>query len=89
MVSSAFSDDDRCNWDDQLDYATFVYKTAVHAATGYNPFYLMYYREQNVPLDLVFDNVLMLSTITSTLGEYSHRLEQLMRQANKTVVENK
>jgi hypothetical protein len=62
------------DWDKHLEFVTFAYNTALHAATGFSPFFLMYGREPNVPLDLVFDSVL--ATIESTPGEYSANLEQ-------------
>ena len=33
----------------------FAYRNAVHANTGYTPFYLMYLRNSNMPVDIVFE----------------------------------
>ena len=41
------------NWDSFIPSALFAYRTGVHAATGYSPFFLNYGRDCRLPLDTV------------------------------------
>lgn len=41
--------DDQTNWDKWISYATFVFNTTPHTATGFTPHELMFGRKPNIP----------------------------------------
>lgn len=41
--------EDQSNWDKWLPYATFVFNTTPHTATGFTPHELMFDRTPNIP----------------------------------------
>jgi len=44
--------EDQKDWDDWVTYATFVYNTTTHRATGYTPFELLFGYKARVPTSL-------------------------------------
>jgi len=44
--------EDQKDWDDWVPYATFVYNTTTHRATGYTPFELLFGHRARVPTSL-------------------------------------
>jgi hypothetical protein len=45
------------DWDLYLPYVLFAYRTAKHASTGIEPFYLVYGRNATFPTDVAFEEV--------------------------------
>ena len=52
MLSKKVQENQR-DWDQQLPKVMFAYRTAIHEATGYTPFYIMYGRSQLLPIDII------------------------------------
>ena len=44
------------DWPEHLPFVVNAYNTTMHSGTGYTPFFLMFGREQQVPLDVVMNN---------------------------------
>ena len=38
-------------------YVAFAYNTSYHSSTAFSPFYLLYLREDRIPIDLVMETV--------------------------------
>ena len=51
---SAFVCEEGTNWDEQLPYVLLAYRSSVHASTGATPYSMLYGREANLPVDLMF-----------------------------------
>jgi len=51
---SAFVSDRINDWDEHLGFALSAYRSSVHASTGCTPFAMVYGREQNLPVDLMY-----------------------------------
>jgi len=44
-----YVNEDQTNWDEWVPFATYVYSTTVHSATGFTPFYLLFRRPSVLP----------------------------------------
>ena len=51
---SAFVSERGTDWDTYLPYVMMAYRTSVHASTGCTPQLMVYGREANLPIDLVY-----------------------------------
>ena len=51
---SAFVTDRATDWEKHLPYVLMAYRTSIHASTGCTPQIMVYGREANLPIDLVF-----------------------------------
>lgn len=49
--------DNQHDWDSQLPKALFAHRTAVHEATHFSPFHLMFARSPNLPVDLMLGRI--------------------------------
>ena len=47
--------DNQKDWDYYLPLVTFSYNISVHKTTRYSPFYLLYFREPKLPIDVAMD----------------------------------
>jgi hypothetical protein len=68
----AHVNEDKDNWDDQLQQLAFAYNTSIHATTGYTPYELVYGRKPKLPLDIFHKNIEI--AIELTPEEYSKNL---------------
>jgi len=44
-----YVNEDQTNWDEWVPFATYVYNTTVHSATGFTPFELQFGRQSTLP----------------------------------------
>ena len=51
---STYANSKHNDWDVYIPSCLFAYRNAVHASTNETPFFLMYLREPNMPIDLTF-----------------------------------
>ena len=51
---SKFCESNKENWDDHLPYLMCAYRASVQESTGFTPNRLMFGREINLPIDLMF-----------------------------------
>ena len=64
----------KAKWPQMLNGLAFAYNCTVHETTGYPPFYLMYGRTPRLPVDLMFESVLLdgetvdIDTYVASLG---------------------
>ena len=52
-------------WENYIRKVCMAYNTMVQCSTGYTPFYLMFWRQACIPVDIMYD-----TTSPQTLGEY-------------------
>ena len=53
MIAKWVSSNQR-DWDDKLPAVAFAYRTTVHEATGFTPYFLMHGREARLPANLMY-----------------------------------
>ena len=53
MMISMYITDEQTNWDEPLPFICFAYNTARQESTGFSPFFLLYGREPNLPVDIL------------------------------------
>ena len=69
-------------WESHLKKVCFAYNTSVHASTGHTPFFLMFGRQAQLPVDLVYKTNKTQKVISS---EYAANLKQSLEQAYNKV----
>ena len=53
MMISMYIAGEQTNWDEPLPFICFAYNTARQESTGFSPFFLLYGREPNLPVDIL------------------------------------
>ena len=77
MLSTTVKDH-KMDWDQCIRRVCLAYNSSVHASTGYSPFYLMYGRQVNLPVDLMYGST---PHEACTLGDYAHTLRNNLTEA--------
>lgn len=72
------------NWDQHIPYVLFSYRTAVHATTGYTPYFLMF---NNEPF-LLRDMSLLPSEKIRNSEETIQLIHQHLQQAQHNIIQN-
>ena len=85
MLKIASIDDER-DWDLKLPCLMMAHRTSVHETTKATPFSLMFGREVQLPIDVMFGKLPGMST-ASTL-EYAKILEQHLAEAYDHIRQN-
>ena len=70
------------DWPDHLPFVLNAYNTTVHYATGFSPHFLMFGREQRIPVDVSLGNP---RRDQKTVSEYAKLLLDRMKQAHDLV----
>jgi transposase InsO family protein len=81
--------EDQSNWDCWLPYATFVFNTTPHTATGYTPHELRFGRKPNIPGILQKENPSVQYTYDNYLKELQARLQSSYELARNNLLERK
>lgn len=76
---------DERDWDEKLPYIMMAYRTSVHATTGYSPFRLMFGREVNLPIELMYGHP---EKDQTTHSEYASKLSSVFQSTYQFVREN-
>ena len=71
MLSTVVKDHEM-DWDQCIRRVCLAYNSSVHASTGYSPFCLMYGRQVNLPVDLMYGST---PHEACTLGDYAYTLQ--------------
>ena len=66
-------------WAHYISLAEIAYNNSIHSATGVSPFYLVYQRHINLPLDLALGNIHSRNAATESLLNEHRTLLQLAR----------
>ena len=74
------------DWDEFLPYACFAYRDAVHSATGYSPFQLLFGRDVRGPLSLLIGSGE--TTGSCLVVDFMERMKNRLHLAWKTAKEN-
>ena len=77
MLSTTVKDH-KMDWDQCIRRVCLAYNSSVHASTGYSPFYLMYGRQVNLPVDLMYGST---PHEACTWGDYAHTLRNNLTEA--------
>lgn len=80
MLSKAFRRDQR-NWDEILPLLMLAYRSSEHESTGFTPCMMMFGREAELPVDLVYGLPPIQDPFTHT--EYVVRLSERLDKINK------
>ena len=70
------------DWDDHLPYVLMAYRTSVHASTGCTPHLMVYGREANHPVDVVYPALNVIEDF-SCPSEYVEYLRRAVRTAHE------
>ena len=79
---SCYTEQSPSLWHRHLDGVLFAYRTSVHAATGYSPYYLTYGREARTPLDILESSS---RDIYLDVDSYGTLITRELKQAHKLV----
>ena len=83
MLATAI--DEKEEWEECLPKVCLAYNTSEHSATGFSPFYMMFGRQANMPLDIIY------GTPTSTSKDCAHyttELKKALEQAYQVARQN-
>jgi len=68
------------DWDDKLPSVAFAYRTSVHEATDFTPFFLIFGREARLPADLIYGS----AETDEPLTEFTSSRRDILREAYQT-----
>jgi len=78
-----FVNENQDDWDLLLNKLAFAYRTAVHRATGYTPFEMVYGRQPKLPIDLFYENCS--DPLELDWAEYVKQMKDRLKQIFETV----
>ena len=73
----------KSKWTEHLPELTYAYKVTPHAATGFNPFYLMFSRVPRLPVDIRLhrDDMLQSQVANGDISDWVHQHQTRMKRA--------
>ena len=74
------------DWESHLRKVCMAYNSSVQSSTGYTPFYLMFGREAQLPLDILYGT--NQPTAVHSMGEYAKQLQNRLLTAYELVREH-
>jgi hypothetical protein len=82
--------DQKANWKVHIGSLVHAYNSTKHETTGFSPFYLMFGREPNLPIDLVFglDNGRKSTCTSKYIEDLQQRLKNAYDIANTAIKNN-
>lgn len=81
-----YVDEHQTDWDEYLPYVTMAYRSVEHETTGYSPNYLMFGREVQTPLDIMYEMPTSVKSIPE--NRWAWELKEKMETAHRLVREN-
>ena len=94
LVIVKYINSDQNDWDENLEFVLFSYRTSVHATTKYTPLFLMYGREAVLPIQLQTGNVendhtlVKITDIDSEAQKYATQRDMTCTEAIMKVASN-
>ena len=76
------TEDQKSNWKDHVNFLVWAYNSTRHESTGYSPYYLMFGRHPQLPIDTMLG--LNLNDEHQSLKKYTSNLKEKLNQAFKT-----
>lgn len=70
----------KTKWPQMLRSLTFAYNCTIHETTGFPPFFLMFGRTPRLPVDVMFDSVLLDEDVVD-LDAYVKSLREVLKEA--------
>jgi hypothetical protein len=83
MMLRAVVNEDRTDWDDWLPHIALAYNSSAHETTGLSPFKMMFGREANLPLDVMFSPPPRHGARYACAVEYVEWLRQTLQKAHE------
>ena len=78
--------DDKGEWEERLPNVCLAYNTSEHSATSFTPFHMMFGRQANMPLAIIY------GTPTKATKDYAHHtmeLQKTLEQAYQLARQNR
>ena len=72
------------DWEEQLPKVCMAYKISIHSSTGFSPFFPMFGRQPNLPIDLVYP---VHSKAPTTVNDYAQNVRADLKTAFQLVRE--
>jgi len=87
MLAKLISDNQR-DWCDQAPIAAAAYRASLHESTGYSPNFLVFGRENRMPIDIVLNCPAAEEKFYTSTDEYVEEYQRKMRKAYEHVRQN-
>ena len=75
------------DWEQNIRKVCMAYNTSVHPSTGFSPFYLMFGRQDRLPVDLMYGTGPQIAD-NQSVGEYAASLKNKVSEAFDLVCKN-
>lgn len=77
--------EEKRRWNEHLQEVVFFYNATVHPATGYEPFYLMFGRHPNLPIDFLLGKEVEDSHSKNWVTNHKQRLQKAYERAQQNL----
>ena len=79
---AAFVNDRANDWDDHLPYVLMAYRSSVHSSTGVTPHAMLYGRELNLPVDIMYPTAAETGAVPQCGPEYVEWIRRALANAH-------